>query len=98
MSREMRAPGEVALIVNELTEETRRALVDRCAVLLIGTPRETLCRNLVNAMIEATTADAPAKLERNFLQPQVYLPESVRGQIGRSASSCAFALTWLGGP
>ena len=51
--REMRAPGEVALVVNELTEESRSALRDRYVAMVISTPLAALCRELVGLMAGA---------------------------------------------
>lgn len=36
--REARQPGEVALVVNELTPESRSALIDRHVTMVIATP------------------------------------------------------------
>jgi hypothetical protein len=51
--REVRAPGEVALIVNELTPESRAALQDRYVVMVISTPLAALCRDLMGLMRDA---------------------------------------------
>ncbi|MGL4281907.1 MAG: LacI family DNA-binding transcriptional regulator [Albidovulum sp.] len=75
--REARAPGEVALVINELTPESRSALQDRYAVLVIATPLATLCRDLVALMV-AAVANGPSEITgQHFLQPHLYIGESV---------------------
>ncbi|MCU0909371.1 MAG: LacI family DNA-binding transcriptional regulator [Rhodobacteraceae bacterium] len=81
--REVRAPGDVALVVNEITPESRAALVDRHVTMVIATPLERLCRDLVGHMVQAVqdganaTAGAAPLPGQHFLQPDLYLPESV---------------------
>ena len=75
--RELRAPGEVALVVNELTDVSAAALHDRYATLVDSTPLPELCETLVSGMIrsiEEGLTDTPAQL---FLQPKLFVPESV---------------------
>ena len=75
--REAREPGDVALVVNELTVDTSKALADRYVTMAISTPVETLCRDLVRLMA-AAIAKEPADLSgQHFLQPEIFLPESV---------------------
>lgn len=75
--RESRGPDEVALVVNELTDDSRAALTDGYVTLVISTPLERLCADLVEMMINAVRngmADMPGQ---HFLDPQLYLPESI---------------------
>ncbi|WP_417209682.1 LacI family DNA-binding transcriptional regulator [Antarctobacter sp.] len=75
--REARAPGQVALILHELIPESRSALADRYAEMSIATPLERLCTDTVALMIDAVQkADAPTP-GQHFLNPDLYLPESV---------------------
>lgn len=75
--RETRPPGKVALIVNELTPESRAALADRYALMVIATPLTELCRDLVDRMVPAAVGiSAPAQGAVLF-EPRIYLPESV---------------------
>lgn len=75
--REAREPGEVALVVNELTPESRSALQDRYVVLAIATPLATLCRDLVALMV-AAVGHGPSEITgQHFLQPDLYIGESV---------------------
>jgi LacI family transcriptional regulator, galactose operon repressor len=75
--REARAAGEVSLMVNELTEETRRALHDRTVSTVMGTPLSTLCEELVAMMIytvENGMAETPGQ---RFLPFEIWTPESL---------------------
>lgn len=75
--RESRAPGEVALVVNELTPESRSALQDRYAVLVISTPLAALCRDLL-ALMAAAVNQGPSDITgQHFLQPDLFISESV---------------------
>ncbi|RYH02105.1 LacI family DNA-binding transcriptional regulator [Salipiger sp. IMCC34102] len=75
--REARPPGKVALIVNELTAESRQALTDRIVSLVIATPLDQLCRALIASMIEAARGDRTAISGQHYLVPQLYSPESL---------------------
>lgn len=75
--REARAPGEVTLVVNELTPESRSALQDRYVVMVIATPLTLLCRDLVALMIEAVQSGGSGVLGQHFLPPELYISESV---------------------
>lgn len=74
--RETRPPGKVALVVNELTEDSRKALVDRFVTMVIATPLDTLSEALVQLMIDAVRDGPSAGASQHFLTPQLYLPES----------------------
>ncbi len=75
--RETRAPGEVALVVNELTPESRAALISRHATMVIATPLTRMCATLVQLSADALGQGAAATVGQHFLQPDLYLPESV---------------------
>lgn len=75
--REARQPGEVALVVNEITPESRAALLDRYVVLVISTPLARLCTDLVAQMTTAIERGISPVTEQYFLQPELFLPESV---------------------
>jgi LacI family transcriptional regulator len=51
--REARKPGQVRLVVNEVTPESRSALVDGFVTMVIATPLPQLCDDLVRMMGEA---------------------------------------------
>ena len=75
--RELRPPGKVALVVNELTEVSRKALADRYVSMVIATPLRDLCRELVERMIGTATDGPDAPTGQRFLTPQLYVPESI---------------------
>ena len=75
--REVRAPGEVQLVVNELTPESRSALVSRHVAMVISTPLPRLCTEVTGLMLDAVNNGAPPVSAQHFLQPDLYLPESV---------------------
>ena len=75
--REARAPGDVALVVNEITPESRAALADRYVAMVIATPLERLCRDLVGLMFSAVQNGTTPVPGQHFLRPDLYLPESV---------------------
>lgn len=75
--REMRAPGDVALVLNELTPDSRAALSDRYATMVISTPLPSICRDLVGLMVQAVQEGVGTTTSQHFLEPQLFTPESV---------------------
>lgn len=75
--REVRQPGEVALVVNEITPESRAALLDRYVALAICTPLARLCAALLEQAAAAVARGPGEVLGQHFLPPDLYLPESV---------------------
>ncbi|WP_201455737.1 LacI family DNA-binding transcriptional regulator [Tropicimonas marinistellae] len=75
--REKRAPGEVALVVNEVTPESRQALVDRYIALVIATPLPRLCADLIDLSAQALKDGSGTLPGQHFLRPDLYLPESL---------------------
>jgi LacI family transcriptional regulator len=75
--REVRQPGDVALVVNELTPESRSALVDRQVVLVIGTPLQQVCRDVMHLMVDAINEGMLRVSGQHFLRPDLFLQESV---------------------
>ena len=74
---EVRQPGEVTLIVNELTPESRAALITRHVGMAIATPLGRLCSDLIS-LAAAAVRDGIAPVQgQHFLPPDLYLPESV---------------------
>lgn len=74
--RESTRPRQVTLIANELTEESRSALVDGYATMVISTPLRQLCRDMVDMMVNVVRNGSAEVAGQQFLQPEIYLPES----------------------
>ncbi len=75
--REVRRPGEVTFVVNELTPESRSALIARYVSMTIATPLTKLCDDLVILAAAAVRNGIAPVQGQHFLQPDLYLPESV---------------------
>lgn len=75
--RELREPGDIALVVSELTSESRKALADGYASLAISTPLQSLCRDLFELMTRSVLEGMQATAGQHFLQPDLYLPECI---------------------
>ena len=75
--RETRRPGEIALVVNELTPESRAALIARYVTVVISTPLPRLCADLVALAADAVANGMAPVTGQHFLQPDLFLSESV---------------------
>ncbi len=75
--REVRRPGEVVLVVNELTPESRQALADRYVAMAVATPLDRLCADLFELARQVVGGAGTALPGQHFLRPDIYLPESV---------------------
>lgn len=75
--REVRQPGQVALVVNELTMDSRSALSDGYLTMVISTPLRQLCGDLTALMSGLATGNEPQVASQHFLDSVIYLPESV---------------------
>lgn len=75
--REMRAPEEVALVVNEVTAESRAGLLDGYVRMVMSTPLRRLCREMVDLMITAQQTPEDGIVGQHFLDPMIVLPEIV---------------------
>jgi LacI family transcriptional regulator len=75
--REARQPGDVALVVNELTPESRAALSDRYVAMVISTPLARVCQDAVGMMARAALEGLGELSAQHFLPPDLYIPESV---------------------
>ena len=75
--REVRQPGEVSLVVNELTPESRAALIARYVTMVIATPLTRLCNDLVAMAADTVRNGIKPVQAQHFLPPDLYLPESV---------------------
>lgn len=74
--RELRRPGELILIVHELTPESQAGLQDRTISIVIGTPMRQLAADLIGSMI-ATSEKGMAEMPgQRFFPPELWTPES----------------------
>lgn len=74
--REARPASKVALIINELTNESRAALHDRYAMMVIATPVDVLATSLVSAMAHAASGQSFSLKKAMVPDPIIWLPES----------------------
>ncbi len=74
--REARRP-EVALIVSALTADSRAALGEGVATLVLDTPLEKLCRALYATMTRAALGQGEVERLQVFLPPDLHVGESV---------------------
>ena len=75
--REARDPGDVALVVHELTPESRHALDERYLSMAIATPVEQMCRDLASVARRVVEGETTPRPGQHFLRPDLYLPESL---------------------
>lgn len=75
--REVRAPDEVALVVNELTAESRAGLLDGYVRMAMVTPLRELCTEAVNLMTVAIENGDDGAVGQHFLDPRIVLPEVI---------------------
>jgi len=75
--RELRPPGRIALVVNELTDDSRAALIDRYASLAMATPLRELCNDAVDLMARAHRDDDARLPGQHFYEALLFSPESV---------------------
>lgn len=73
--REKRPPGKVGLACNELTDVTRAALADGYVQMVMSTPLDELCSELIEAVVAARRDGANGESVQRFLDPRIYLPE-----------------------
>lgn len=75
--REKRPPEKIALVVNELIQDSRKGLADRYVTMVIATPLQQLCQDLIQSMIDAVKEGPRVAARQQFLTPQIYVPESI---------------------
>lgn len=73
--RELHDRPKVALVVNEVTAESRAALIDGYVVMAISTPLPELCRDLVDLMVKSTKEEHDNASAQYFLDPRIILAE-----------------------
>lgn len=73
--REVHAEPRVVLVVNELTTESRLALIDGYVSMAIATPLDELCRTLLDIVLDARNDGAAGASTQHFLEPRLILPD-----------------------
>lgn len=73
--REVREPEKVALVVNEVTAESRAGLLDGYVRMVMATPLRELCREIVELMVRSRQEPGDATIGQHFLDPLIVLPE-----------------------
>ncbi|HEV7253973.1 MAG TPA: LacI family DNA-binding transcriptional regulator [Mesorhizobium sp.] len=74
--RAMEAACRPVTVCNEITADSRAALAEKLLTMVIATPLELLCRELLPLMARAAKGEAAAP-SQVFLPFDIYLPESV---------------------
>lgn len=74
--REVRQPGEVCLVVNELTSELQFALAEGWVTMVNATPLGVLCRTLLRLMDQAVH-DPSGPPGQSFLPPDLHIAKSI---------------------
>lgn len=75
--REIRQHDDLAVVVNEVTPESRAGLLDRYVTAVLATPLLRLCPDLVSLMVN-TIQHGPAETPgQHFLGAEIYVPESL---------------------
>lgn len=75
--REMHPAPKIALVVNELTAESSAGLIDGYVTMVIATPLQELCQNLIELMVQSVTETEDGMTGQTFLDPRIVLPESL---------------------
>jgi LacI family transcriptional regulator len=73
--REMRSPGQVALVVNELTPESREGLRDGYVTMVLGTPLRRVCDDFISLAVQLRAGGASPLPGQHFLPPTLTLSE-----------------------
>lgn len=73
--REVHDRPKVALVVNELTAESRSGLIDGYVTMTISTPLKEMCEILIDMMIRSTNESDDPITGQQFLEPRIILPE-----------------------
>ncbi|MEY4981802.1 MAG: hypothetical protein RIR62_68, partial [Pseudomonadota bacterium] len=72
-----RQPGEVALVVNELTAESRAGLAQGWVTMVDATPLPDLCHSVLSAMTRSQRDRTAGAAGQVFLPMQLYVTESL---------------------
>jgi LacI family transcriptional regulator len=75
--REEGLAGRLAVVVNEITPESREALAEGLITMVLATPLPALCREVVRLMIHAVRDRAFEAPGQTFLPFDIHLPENI---------------------
>jgi LacI family transcriptional regulator len=75
--REEGLGGRLALVVNELTPDSKAGLADDIVTMVIATPLPALCKEALSLMIGAIENGEAAVPGHSFLPFDIYLPENI---------------------
>lgn len=75
--QQARKPGEVALVVNELTAESRAGLAQGWVTLVDATPLPGLCREVLGLMLRAVRERGAGGAGQVFLPIELHVAESL---------------------
>lgn len=75
--REEGMAGKLAIVVNELTPESRAALTDDIVTMVVGTPIGPLCTELVELMVTSVLDPTEQISSQTFLPFNIHVSESV---------------------
>jgi LacI family transcriptional regulator len=75
--RESGRAQQVTLVVNELTEESREALLDGTVSIVLRTPLQQLCTELIPLMIHSVENGMAETPGQRFLPFEIWTPESL---------------------
>jgi LacI family transcriptional regulator len=75
--REAEPAADVSLVVSALTPESRAGLAKGLVTMVIDTPLDKLCRELVSTMAQAVREPGMAEGTQLFLPPDIHLAESL---------------------
>lgn len=75
--KQARSPGDVALVVNELTTDSRSGLAQGWVTLVDATPLPDLCHEVLSMMVRAVRDGGAANAGQVFLPVQLHVAESL---------------------
>lgn len=73
--REVHPVPKIPLVVNEVTKESRAALADGYAQMVISTPLAALCADLISHMVRSVKEGDDGIAGQHFLEPHLVLAE-----------------------
>lgn len=75
--REEKLEGKLAVVVNELTVESKAALADDTVIAVLGTPLPALCTEMISLMIDALSGNGTSVPGQSFLPFDIFVSENI---------------------